>query len=332
MPDENASSTGIFFFSAYEQSLVKEALRLLEPESSADAAIVKQRFDCLRAFGKAIALFPSVRESKALKGCIRDEQQLIKALIKLVHSSHLLRIPARIQAVRGFLVTKFHGFSLLCKVLPEASALYETSRSILFSTMFTIMAEDVCFSCLGDPSCSIEIKTRLANELILLWDSGTEPAMIKHFRALEALWKARNDSPPSFGTMAGTSELIRLSIDMEEDWHDFLQEHINTNQETRWALDEFLFGLSYEELLFVRSKLKQSGIGAVDFNQIRSYLGTPPVYTIMDNSDPRLIHDFYMDRKEAALSRKYLNTPGPGKTLEEIYLTYRMTPHSRLTA
>jgi hypothetical protein len=328
MLHDDASSTGIFFLSAHEQSLVKEALRLLEPEASAEAAVVKQRFDCLRAFGKTIALFPSIRESHALKGCVRDEQQLIEVLVKLVPSSHLLRIPARIQAVRGFLVTKFHGFSLLCKVLPDGSALYEASRSILFSTMFTIMAEDVCFSCLGDPSCSTEIKTRLANELILLWDSGTEPDMIKHFRALEALWKARNDSPPSFGTMEGTSELIRLSIDMEEDWHDFLRDQIDINQETRWALDEFLFGLSYEELLFVRSKLKQSGISAADFSQIRSYLGSPPLYAIIDNSDPRLIHDFYMDRKEAAVSRKHFNTPGPGKTLEEIYLTYRMMPRS----
>jgi len=328
MSHDDESSTGLFFLSAHERAMEKEALRLLETDSSPEAAIVKQRFDCLRAMGKAIALFPSIRESQALKGSVRNEQQLVEALVKIVPSSHLLRIPSRIQAVRGFLITKFHGFSLLCKVLPDESPLYEASRSILYSTMFTIMAEDVCFSCLGDPSCSLEIKKRMANELIFLWDSGTEPAMIKHFRALENLWKARNDSPPSFGTLAGTSELIRLSIDMEEDWNDFLQDQINTNQETRWALDEFLFGLSYEELLFVRSKLNQSGISAVDFNEIRSYLGSPPVYTIIDNSDPRLIHDFYMDRKEAALSRKRLDSPGPCKTLEEIYLTYRLTPRS----
>jgi hypothetical protein len=328
MLHEDASSTGIFFLSAHEKSLVKDALSLLDTEASGEAAIVKQRFDCLSAFGKTIALFPSIRESQVLRGCVRDEQQLIKALIALAPSSHLLRIPARIQAVRGFLVTKFHSFSLLCKVLPTASALYEASRSVLFSTMFTIMAEDVCFSCLGDPSCSVEIKTRLADELIFLWDSGEEPAMIKHFRALEALWIARNDSPPSFGTMEGTSELIRLSLDMEEDWHDFLRNQTNNSKETRWALDEFLFGLSYEELLSVRTKLKQSGISAVDFNQIGFYLGSAPVYPIMDSSDPRLIHDFYMNRKEAALSRKFFNTPGPCKTLEEIYLSYRMSPHS----
>jgi len=326
MQHSDSSSTGLFFLSERELSLVKEALPVLDTEAPGEAAIVKQRFECLEAFGKTIALYPSIRESQALFGCVRDEQQLIKVLAGLAPSSHLLRIPARIQAVRSFLVTKFHGFSLLCKVLASSTDLYKSLRSILFSTLFTIMAEDVCFCCLEDTSCPGEIKTRLANELISLWDSGTEPTMIKHFHALAALWIARNDSPPSFGTLEGTSELIRLSFDMEEDWHDFLWNQIKTNEEALWALDEFLFGLSYEELLSVRSKLKQSGLAAVDFDQIRSYLGSSPAYTIIDDSDPRLIYDFYMERKEAALSRKRFNAPGPCKTLEEIYLIYRMTP------
>jgi len=326
MQHSDPSSTGLFFLSEQELSLAKEALSALDTEIPGEAAIVKQRFECLEAFGKTIALYPPIRESQTIRGFNRNKQQLIKALVGLAPSSHLLRIPARIQAVRSFLVTKFHGFSLLCKVLTPSSELYKPVRSIIFSTMFTIMAEDVCFCCLEDPSCSGEIKTRLADELIFLWDSGAEPAMIKHFHALAALWIARNASPPSFGTLEGTSELIRLSIDMEEDWHDFLCNQTGqTNEEALWALDEFLFGLSYEELLSVRSKLKQSGLTAVNFDQIRSYLGAPPAYTIIDDSDPRLVYDFYMERKEAALSRKRLNAPGPGKTLEEIYFIYRMS-------
>jgi len=326
MLHNDTSSTGLLFLSERELSLVKEALSVLDTETPGEAAIVKQRFECLEAFGKTIALYPPIRESQAIRGLVRNEQQLIMALVGLAPSSHLLRVPARIQAVRSFLVTKFHGFALLCKVLTSSSGLYKSLRSILFSTLFTIMAEDVCFCCLEDPSCPGEIKTRLAEELISLWDSGTEPAMIRHFHALADLWIARNDSPPSFGTLEGTSELIRLSIGMEEDWHDFLSNQSGqTNEEALWALDEFLFGLSYEELLSVRSKLKQSGLTAVDFDQIRSYLGAPPTYTIIDDSDPRLVYDFYMERKEAALSRKRLAAPGPGKTLEEIYFIYRMS-------
>ncbi|MDR2211755.1 MAG: hypothetical protein LBO65_09895 [Spirochaetaceae bacterium] len=312
------------FLNDLELSLVQDAEALLDAENLPEAKIVKHRFDCLKSFGATITLFPSIRESQILMGYVRNEQQLIKALVGLAPSSHLLRIPARIQAVRSFLVTKFHSFSLLCKVLPQDSALYKAVRSVLFSTMFVIMIEDVYFSCLDEPSFPEEIKIRLADELISLWDSGAEPAMVCHFSALEDLWKVRNDSPPTFGTMDGTSELIRISMDMEEIWHDFLLNQA-ASDETRWALDEFLFGLSYEDLLSVRSRLKRFGITAVDFNEIRSYLGTTPSYTVPYDSDPRHIYDFYIERKEAALFRKHLKASGPCKTLEEIYLKYRMT-------
>ena len=316
------------FLTEEEISLVEEALSLLgSPEESAysdEALLVKQRIDCLKAFGEAISLYPSIRESQILRGYVRDEKQLIKSLSGLAPTSHLLRIPARIQAVRSFLVTKFHSFSLLNKLLDPQTRLYKDIRDVLFSVMFTIMAEDVYFSCLDDPSLPEEIKYHLADDLISLWDSGAEPSMIKHFPFLEALWTARNASPPSFGTMDGTSEVIRISIDLQEDWRDFLLNQI-TNEETKWALDEFLFGLSYEEIISIRSRLKMFGITAADYKEIRSYLGKTPAFTAIDNSDPRYLHDFYMDRKEAAILRKRLDRPGPGKTLEEIYLKYRMT-------
>ncbi|MDR2314443.1 MAG: hypothetical protein LBE02_07900 [Spirochaetaceae bacterium] len=319
-------STGedLSFLNEFEVSLVQNAEALLDTKNPSEAKIVRRRFDCLRSFGATVALFPTIRENQMLRGCVRNEQQLIKALVGLAPSSHLLRIPARIQAVRSFLVTKFHSFSLLSKILPPDSGLHKSVRSVLFSTMFVIMIEDVYFSCLDKPSFPEDIKARLADELISLWDSGAEPAMIRHFSALETLWQVRNDSPPSFGTMDGTSELLRISMDMEEVWHDFLLNQ-SANEETQWALDEFLFGLSYEELLAVRFRLRRFGINAVDFNEIRSYLGTTPAYTKIDDSDPRYIYDFYVERKEATLFRKRLNTPGPRKTLEEIYLEYRMT-------
>jgi serine/threonine-protein kinase RIO1 len=83
--------------------------------------------------------------------------------------------------------------------------------------------------------------------------------------------------------------------------------------------------IPYEELISVRSRLKRFGINAVDFNEIRSYLGSRPAYSVVRNHDPRELYDFYIDRKEMSLLRKRLNAPGPYKTLEEIYIEYRMS-------
>ncbi|MDR1506350.1 MAG: hypothetical protein LBI67_04545 [Treponema sp.] len=306
-----------------EKALIKEITARLLADNPAEAEIVEERFECLESFGRTIALFPLIRETQTLLGSARDDKLFIQSLVGLAPSSRLLHIPARIQAVRSFLVTKFHAFSLLSKLAAGNPEFSVRVQSAVFSVLFTIMAEDVYFSCIGEPRFPRDMKPNLADELVSLWDSGSELAMVKHFPALEALWIARNDAPPSFGTLDGTSEIFRISIDLGNDWHDFLI-HRLADEETKWALDEFLFGLSYEELISVRSRLRRFGINAVDFNEIHAYLGSRPAYLMVKNADPRMLYDFYIDRKEASLLRKRLGAPGPYKTLEEIYLEYRL--------
>jgi hypothetical protein len=331
MPPESVPTVDgrqVFSLKESEKTLIREITVRLDAENPVEARIVRERFNCLDSFEKTIALFPPIKETQILLGSVRDAGLFIQSLVGIGPSSRLLHIPSRIQAVRSFLVTKFHAFSLLSRLIPDDSEFSEPVRNIVFSMIFTIMAEDVYFSCISESSFPLDMKLTLAGELVALWDSGSELAMAKHFPALEALWTARNDSPPSFGTMDGTSEIFRISIDLGDDWHDFLI-HKLADDETKWALDEFLFGLSWEELLSVRSRLKRFGITAVDFNEIRSYLGSRPAYSMAKNHDPRfdprLLYDFYIDRKEASLLRKRLNAPGPYRTIEEIYLKYRMS-------
>jgi hypothetical protein len=123
--------------------------------------------------------------------------------------------------------------------------------------------------------------------------------------------------------MKGTSEVLRITIDMDKDWQQFLVAHVSTD-ETRWALEEFLFGLSHEEINTVRSRLIQSGINAVGHDEIPSYLGCNPTYGIINSSDYRAIYNFYVDRRDAARFRKRVSAPGPRRALEEIYLKYRI--------
>jgi hypothetical protein len=324
MPLNSGSTAGAgALLKEHEAALVRDIITGLDSENPTEAGIARQRFECLKAFEAAIALFPPIREAQTILGCVRDDRQFVRALVGLAPSARLLHIPARIQAIRSFLVTKFHAFSLLSKLVPKESDWNRQLYNALFSVMFTIMAEDVYFSCLSEPSFPLDVKIRIANDLISLWDTGSELSIAQHFHALEALWTARNDSPPSFGTLDGTSEIFRISIDLETDWHDFLVHHL-TDEETVWALEEFIFGLSYEELVSVRSRLKRFGINAVDAAEIRFYLGSEPAYSMAEDRDPRVLYDFYINRKDASLLRKRIGRPGPYKTLEEIYLKYRM--------
>jgi len=306
-----------------EEGLVEQIVSYLEAGFPEEIALVRQRFAALRTLGDAISLFPSVREVQVVRGEMRDEEMLLKSLCDFSPSSRLLHIPTRIVAARSFLVAKCHAFSLLAILAREEDGFYAEVRRVIFSVICTLMAEEVYFSCLEDPAFSPDTKRQLADDLIALWESGDDPRSARHLPVLEALWAARDNAPPIFGTMDGSSELIRVSLDMGEDWQDFLVDKIDED-ETRWALEEFLFGLSFEEIAQVRERLTRFGIHAVGWDEVRTYLGSLPSFTPVDERDLRSIYDFFIDRRNAALFRMRVSAPGPRHTLEEIYLKYRI--------
>ena len=306
-----------------EKDLLEKIEVFLGKQNPEESALVKKRFEILDTLGMAISQFPSVRESRKLRGVERSEEQLINALCSFASPSHLLHIPARVVAARSYLVAKYQAFSLLHILAGDREEFSFRLRHAILLVIHTLMAEEVYFSCLDDPGFSQYVKISLANDLISLWDSGTDPRTVMHLPALDALWTARDSAPPSFGTMNGTSELLRITIDMGEDWQEFLVAHVSVN-ETRWALEEFLFGLSYEEIESVRSRLLKFGINAVGHDEIPSYLGSMPAYGIINSSDFRAMYNFYVDRRDAARLRNKISASGPGRTIEEIYLKYRI--------
>jgi hypothetical protein len=312
-------------FSDEEEIFIGKIEDWLKEERSHDFTLVHERIRRLRNLGNAVFDYPSIKDTKSLRDILVNEHQLTESLLAFSSTSHLLRTPAKVAALRSFLIAKFHAFSLLSKLTYGNEILYKQASNICFSVVFTLMAEDLYFSCLEDTGFSNATKSRLADDLIALWDSGTDQRSIRHLRALSSLWKARDSSPPSFGTMDGNTELLRISIDMGTDteWEDFLKEE-STNDKTRWALEEFLFGLSYEEILQVRSRLRRYGVTAVSHEEVRNYLDSKPVYSVVNDIDPRTIYDFFTERRDSCALRKKVSASGPLHTLEEIYLKYRI--------
>jgi hypothetical protein len=323
--ENNISSTGM---TESETRLVDEIGAWLKETNPADYELVEISFSRLQILGAAVFWYPSIRDTQCIKGIIHDEERLTESLLEFSSSSRLLHIPTKVVAMRSFLVAKFHAFSLLSYLSSSREDFQEQLRSAIFAVVSTLMAEVVYFSCLEDPSFSHITKASLANDLIALWDSGVDFRGVRHFSALSSLWIARDSAPPSFGTMDGSTELLRITMDLDEDWREFLINE-SSNDETRWALEEFLFGLSWEEIQQIRSRLARYGINAVGYEEIRSYLDSQPSYSMVNHSDPRAIYDFFIERKDACVLRKRVAAPGPKHTLEEIYLKYRIITELR---
>ena len=306
-----------------ELHLVKEIGDYLDSVYPNESIQAKQKFECLRALGMAVSQYPTIRAGQILRGVERTEEQLLEALCSFASPSYLLHIPVRVVAARSYLVAKYQSFSMLLILAGDREEFYRPIREVILTVIHTLMAEEVYFSCLNDPEFPGEIKLKLAYDLISLWDSGTDTRTVRHLPAMDALWTVRDSSPPAFGTMNGTSELLRITINLGNDWHEFLVANVSENK-TRWALEEFLFGLSHEEIDTVRSRLIEFGISAVGHKEIHSYLDNHPAYGIINSSDFRAMYNFYVDRRDTARLRRKLSLPGPSHTLEEIYLRYRI--------
>ena len=320
---DKKNGTALRGLTEYEYKLEKKILTWLKKTHPLEVKLVKKRFKHLMCLEKAVFSYPSIRDTEFLKGIIRDEECLADSLKVFSKSSPLLHIPSKVVAMKGFLVAKYHAFSLLLYLLNEKKEWQAQVRNVTFSVISTLITEEVYFSCLDDTGFSKNTKLKLADDLISLWDSGADIRGLHHLSALSSLWIARDAAPPSFGTMDGNTELLRITMDLEEDWREFLVAE-SSSCETKWALEEFVFGLSWEEIQKIRFKLIQNGISAINYDQIRSYLDSKPAYSVATESDPRAFYDFFIERRDVCNLRKRMNSPGPKHTLEEIFLKHRI--------
>jgi hypothetical protein len=217
---------------------------------------------------------------------------------------------------------------MLALLVKEEKPLYQAIRQQLFSIVYTLLAEDAYSACIGNPDFSPDEKYHLTEDLQTLHDSGADPRREQHFPALESLWMARDGSSPGFGSMTGAAELIRISMEMGDDWKEFIVTQLE-NEETLAALEEFLFGLSWEEIRLIRARLEIFGAHALGQSEIGEFLDQSPVYTFVDPRSPRAICDFFIDRREMASHRKLVMAKGPYRTLEELYLCFRLSREAK---
>ena len=85
------------------------------------------------------------------------------------------------------------------------------------------------------------------------------------------------------------------------------------------ALEEFLFGISYEKINFIRNVLKERKVSALSRDEAYNLLGFKREFP---SDDPRGFYTSFIDRKSNAESRRRLQVPGPKRTLEDLYIQF----------
>lgn len=316
---------GIVLLTPHENEIVEDLINILKEQSPDKVSNINQSIKNLEALAEAIANFPSLLERSTLTAGVRTPQSLIESLIANQYDGDsTLHLPSKAAMGKGFLIAKIHTFAALTKLAKNAKLAAPVIKEFddaTVSMMFTLMAEDVYLNLLRDTSLEIEFRRQLATSLIILWEHRSDQNITDIAPVLQSVWKARRTLAPAFGTMVGTSELLLMSIQMDEKWIKFIKQRL-TDPDVSQAMEEFLFGLSYEQILKLRSILKEQGITAIGRDEVSSFLGQHVKTDI--SLDYRDFYLLYTVRRDNARARKRLQLPGPKKTLEDHFISFVM--------
>ena len=319
--EDGTPSADIVVFDKDEHAVIDKILQSLQAYAPGVLGNIADCITTLEQLAMAVSRYPSIRQSTVLAGEHRSEDTLIETLCNSPPDSRLLTLPTKVVLGKSFLIAKFQTFSALSKI--AMNAFFEENdiqalRRITLKAMFALMAEDVYTALLDNGDLEQEIRKEIAGLLTELWEHRLDEYTSSFAPVLHKVWAVRNKLAPNFGTMLGVSELFLLSMELDESWERFMIAKM-ADPEIGQAMEEFLFGISYEEILYVRNQLVSCKIPAMGREDVAKLLNKKLDF---DNSDPRHFYSSYVQRRNNADARKRLNAAGPKNTLEDYYISF----------
>ena len=211
--DNNKNSreqeTNLVVLTAKEQELVNSVFVRLKAVSPETLVVLEDRLADLEKLTANIAHFPSLKQTQEHGSSVRDMHTLVESLLIRRNGDRMLHLPSKAILGRGFSVAKFHTFSAMEKIAASSEF---------------------------PDTIAIDIRQKIASELIMLWEHRSDETVIEMAPVLSTVWNARRNLAPAFGTMVGTSELLLLSMAMDDQWCHFISSRMG-NEDAALAME-----------------------------------------------------------------------------------------------
>ncbi|TVQ38602.1 MAG: hypothetical protein EA384_08635 [Spirochaetaceae bacterium] len=313
-------------YEAQEQQLIDQLRHAMLRLGENHYRTCEQMEQDLDRLSTVFSHYPSILDQQVLGGEVHSIDTLIEALYR-DGCNHLVLLPTKVVAGRAFMVAKFNFFGYLLKLCRQHSALSRYTDELQKQweyTIFSLLIEDVYQVIVErDGYYPPRLRRQAAVDLIHLWDYRFDRHVTDYASTVVDLWRVRTRVAPVFGTMLGTRELLKISSLLSDRWHQFLLDH-GDDPEVMQALEEFVFGLPYEEIVKLNRYMRDHGISVVDRDDLRHMLGKDHDAAEITSSDPRQMYRFYQRRTRRLVRRAIADLPGPRRTLEEMLLVYLM--------
>ena len=316
-------------FTAAERDTLSQGRSLLLKERLDFVQILDTRVEDLEHLASIVGRASSLTSDLGFSASPRTLDTL-SAKLSNQGIEEVVNLPVKASLGRSFTVSKLHLFGFLIK-LSQRGWLISIHQEILdcyHAILFSLMAEDLYISIISDSSGQESWTRRATRDLVVMWEERSNAEAVSFAPLLQQLWDVRHTLVPTLGTLMGTVELLKLSFRLPETWHDFLDEQ-GGKEEVVWALDEFLFSLSYEQLSNLQALMEKEGIDTVSRSEAMRLLKLRPGQLLEGADDDDLsairLYRSFLRRNGLARLRRDGERSGPRRTLEQQLLLHIWT-------
>jgi hypothetical protein len=311
----------LFFFDEAERALVLGAMELVERHHPGDASLLAANLTRLGHTATAIRESPPIASSLPARGSRSEfsSGSLVELLCRVPDYEFDLHIPTKAVLGQAFLVAKINFFKALGYALEAAGASRDEIDAEIGQSIYSKLAEELFVAIVSDPAALPAVKRAAAQSLFRIWEERLTAEIDDFAPFLESVWQARDRLRPVLGTLRGTHEMLRLMKDARDARVlEYFTEDVPLEQ--LQAFEEFLFGLSHEEIERLRAHLLEQSLVVVSQDEARRLLGRREE-SWAPSGGPQAFYSSYKKRRVRAAYRLLTGTEGPKKTAEEYVMT-----------
>ncbi len=278
----------------------------------------------LRTIWVAIEAFPRLQDCQTLGRRRRDLDTLLETFTRAEPYTIDAYLPTRATLARTYGMAKFNFFRMLGYVIEDrlhgegdGATLLAEVQTAGRRAAASLIAEDVLRSIACDDQLELPLRRLAARWLARFWDQRTTRNLGDFAPQLDSAWQAKAKVQVAYGTLAGVSELLQLSLEgLDTEFVDIFGDDA-CDDEQRWALEEFLFNALYEELDEMRAHMKESGKSALEAADVAKLFGVDAVHLHRTTMTAEDLFFTFREREMWARLRRLTLAVGPKKTAEE---------------
>lgn len=319
----SSSRTKLHFFDQPERELVDAALGVLEQAAPDQAALLQDSLERLAGAADLVRESPPVLASiEARRFAHGAGESLLDLLCEVPDWDFDLHVPVRVIFGQAYLIAKINFFKAMRYGLEAVHAsddLLDKAEHELGQSIYSKLAEELFVSIVTDTRGARPVKVAAARALVGIWEDRLHSEIDDFAPVLESVWRARNKVRPVIGTTLGTYEFFRLLHECSDTrFLEYFEDDVPTEQ--LQAFEEFLFGLSWEQISTLRERMIAEQQSTISDEQARAAVSRPSSWAPLKDG-PQALYTSYKKRRVKAQYRVLTAAPGPRKTAEEFVMS-----------